>query len=64
MVLVGLHGAFGGIGAIMMGWHNLEVNTIAVHEGFDTGGALIVKHLKDGAEATVSEMGVQGGIGP
>ena len=28
-----------------------------------TGGALFVEHLKDGVEAMVSEMGVQGGIG-
>ena len=40
------------------------VYTFAVHEGFETGGALVVEHLKYGAEATVNEMGVQGGIDP
>ena len=48
----------------MMGWHKLEVNTFTVHEGFETGGTLIVGHLKYGTEATVSEMGVQVGICP
>ena len=64
MVLVGFYGAFGGVGAIMMGWHKLEVDTFAANEGFETGGSLIVEHLKYGAEATVSKMGVQGGIVP
>ena len=31
------------------GWHKLEVNTFGVHEGFDTGRALVVEHLKYGA---------------
>ena len=31
---------------------------------FDTGRELIVEHLKDGAEATVGDIGLQGGIGP
>ena len=64
MVLVGLYGAFNSVGAMMMVWHKLEVYTFAVHEGFETGGALVVEHLKYGAEATVNEMGVQGGIDP
>ena len=63
MVLVGLYGAFGSVGAMMTGWHKLEVDNFAVHEGFETGGALVVEHLENGAEAMVSKMGVQGGIG-
>ena len=63
VVLVSLYVEFDGVGAMNMGWKKLEVDTFAVHEGFDTVGALVVKHLKDGAEATVSEMAVQGGIG-
>ena len=42
----------------------MEVNTFAVHEGFEAGRALVVEHIKGGAEATVRNMGVQGGIGP
>ena len=62
VVLVGLYGAFGGVGVMMMVWHKLEVDTFTVHEGFETGRALIVKHLEDG-EPVASEMVVQGGIG-
>ena len=57
-----MYGAFGGIGAMKMGWKNLEFDTFTVHEGFETGRALIVKHLEDG-EPVASEMVVQGGIG-
>ena len=64
MFLVDLYGEFGGLGAMMMGWHKLEFDTFAVNEGFETGGSLVVEHLKDGAEATVSGIGVQGRIGP
>ena len=64
MAFLGLYGAFGGIGAMKMGWKNLEFDTFTVHEGFETGGTLIVGHLKYGTEATVSEMGVQVGICP
>ena len=53
MVLVGLYVAFGRIGAMMMGCHNFEVDTFTMHEDFETSGALVVKHLKDGAQATV-----------
>ena len=59
-----MYGTFSGIGEMMIGWHKLEVDTFAANESFETEGALVVEHMKDGAEATVSDMGVQGGIGP
>ena len=49
---------------MMMGCHKLEVDTFAVHEDFQTGGTLVVKHMENWAEATVSEIEVQVGIGP
>ena len=49
---------FGGVGAMMVGWHKLELGTFAVHGGFETGGALVVDNLKYGVEATVSNMRV------
>ena len=35
-----------------------------MHEGFESFRARVVKHLKDGAKAMVSEMVVQGSVGP
>ena len=64
MVLVVLYSVFGGVVAMMMGWNKFKVETFALHEGFENGRALVFKRMKDGAEATVIEMGVQGGIGP
>ena len=58
-----MYGTVSGVGVMMMGRHKFEVDNFDVNEGFETGGALVVGHLKDGAEATVSEMGVQGVIG-
>ena len=58
-----MYGVFGGVVAIMMGWLKLEVDSFAVHEGFETSEALVVEYLKYGAEATVSEIRVQVGIG-
>ena len=55
--------AFDGVGVMMMGYHKLEVDTFAVNEIFETERALVVEHMKDGAEATVSKKGVQSGIG-
>ena len=55
---------FGCVGAMIMGCNNFKVETFALHKGFENGRALFFKHMKDGAEATVIEMGVQGGIGP
>ena len=63
MVPLGLYGTFSGVGKMMMGWHKLEVDTFAVNKSFETEGALVVEHMKDGAEATVSKKGVQSGIG-
>ena len=64
MILVGLHGTFSGVGAILLGWHKLEVHTFAVHEGFETDRAFFVEHLEYGVEVMVSDMVLQGGIVP
>ena len=58
-----MYGEFEDVGVMMMVRHKLEVDTFTVREFFETGGALVVDHLKYGAEAMVSDIGVQGGIG-
>ena len=42
----------------------INILRVGILEGFENGRAIVFKHMEDGAEATVIEMGVQGGIGP
>ena len=63
MVLVGLDGALGGIGAMKVRGNKLKINSLVVHQFFEASRALIVQHLGEWAETAVTQMGVQGGVG-
>ena len=63
MVLEHLDGPFGSVGAMQVGQGKLEGDSFFSHEGLESYRAFIVKRLKNGSQASVGELGVEGGVG-
>ena len=61
--LVGLDGAFYGVGAMKMWGNEVEPYAGSVQKLFQTARALIVEHLVLGGEAAVGEVGVEDASG-
>ena len=57
MVLERLDGPFGRVGEMQVGRGELEGESLFLHEGLKSCGAFIVKRLKNGSQALVSELG-------
>ena len=63
MVLERLDGPLGSVGAMQVGRGELEVDSSFSHEGLESCAAFIVNSLKNGSQALVGELGVDGGVG-
>ena len=61
--LEGLNGPFGSVGAMQVGRRELEGDSFFSHEGLEYCRAFIVKSLENGSQASVGELGVEGGVG-
>ena len=48
---------------MQVGWGELEGDSFFLHEGLESCGALIFKSLENGSQASVGELGVEGGAG-
>ena len=59
VVLVGDDGVFRGIGAVQVQWNELQSDSGVLHDLFEAGWALVVKHLKDRRKTTVREVSVE-----
>ena len=55
VVLEGTYRAFGGVATVHVWGNQLEVNVLADHVAFESGGCLVVESLKLGSEATGAE---------
>ena len=56
MVLERLDVPFGRVGAMQVGWGDLEGDSFFLHESLESCGAFIVKRLKYGLQASVGEL--------
>ena len=63
MILEHLDSSFGSIGAMQVGQVDLEGDYFFLHEGLESCGAFNVKSLENGSQASVGELGVEGGVG-
>ena len=63
MVLERLDGPFGSVGAMQVGRGKLEGDSLFLHKGFDSCRAFIVKSLENGLQASVGDIGMEGGVG-
>ena len=63
MVLEHLDGPFGSVGAMQVGRGYLQGESLFLHESLDSCGAVIVKSLENGSQASVGELSVEGGVG-
>ena len=59
VILVSLDLSFGGVGAMEVRADKLKVDALLMHELLQAGGALIVQHLEERVEATVTELGLE-----
>ena len=57
MILVGLDGAFGGVGAMKVRRNELELDAGIAQKLFKAAGAIIVENLVLGSEAAVGKVG-------
>ena len=58
VILVSLDRSFGGVGAMEVRGDKLKSNALLMHELLQAGGAFIVQHLEESAEAGVNEVGM------
>ena len=63
VILVSLDRSFGGVGAMEVRADKLKVNALLMHELLQDGRALIVQHLEERVEATVTEVGLEDLVG-
>ena len=63
VILIGLDGAFCGVGAMKVRGDELEPYAGIAQKLFQAAGAFIVKHLVLGGEAAVGEVGVEDASG-
>ena len=59
VILVILYRFFGGIGAMEVRGDKLKVEALLMHELLQAGGAFLVHHLEERAEAAVTEVVVE-----
>ena len=63
MVLEGLDGPFGSIGALQVGRGELEGESLFSHEGLESCVVFIVKRLKILSSESTAQRCVEGGVG-
>jgi hypothetical protein len=63
MVIPKSDGPFGSILSVVVRGHNLKIDLLGAHEGFERRGALVVQLLKLGFETACGQMLVQLGVG-
>ena len=63
VILVGLDGAFYGVGAMKVWGNELEPYAGIAQKNFQAAGAFIVEHLVLGGEAAVEELGAEDASG-